>query len=183
MEHGSRPPWVITVQKLAFDGTLLATWTGEVVARHPEVLVLRACWSGPPYYGLGAVSFEPGDCFTEYFYFSRWYAIWRVTQPSARGGRLKCWYCNVQTPAELTGDVLRFRDMVLDLLVLPDGTTQVLDREEFERLRQTTFDPYSARQAEAALAELEAMVRRGAPPFEELAHPGQAAGTRIPGEG
>lgn len=170
MGHRSRSPQVITVQKLAFDGTLLATWTGEVVARGPDGLVLRARWSRPAYEGLGIVSFEPGDCFTEYFYFSRWYAIWRVAQPPERGGRLKCWYCNVQTPAELIGDVLRFRDMVLDLLVLPDGTTHVLDCEEFERQRQTTFDPYSAQQAEAALAELQEMVRRCAPPFEELAH-------------
>ncbi len=178
MGHSSQPPQAITVQKLSFDGALLATWTGEVVARGPDGLVLRARWSRPAYHGLGVVSFEPGDCFTEYFYFFRWYAIWRVAQPAQppeRGGRLKCWYCNVQTPAELVGQVLRFRDMVLDLLVLPDGTMFVLDREEFERLRQTTFDPYSAQQAEAALAELQELVRRCAPPFEELARP-KAAG-------
>jgi|DewCreStandDraft_1066081.scaffolds.fasta_scaffold00207_58 protein associated with RNAse G/E len=181
MEQSRPPQPVITVQKLAFDGTVLATWTGELVAQDHERVVLRARWSRPAYHGLKVVSFEPGDCFTEYFFFTRWYAIWRVEQPPERSGHLKCWYCNIQTPAELTGGVLRFRDMALDLLVLPDGTAYVLDREEFERLRRTTFDPYSARQAEQALTELEELVRRREPPFEDLARAGQPTQTLPPG--
>ena len=151
------------------DGAERGTWSGELLAWAGPHLVLRAVWTQPVYRGLGVVTFEPGDIFIEHYYLDRWYAIWRVEHSPERGGALKCWYCNVATPPDLQGDTLSFRDLALDLVVLPDGTPHVLDRDEFEALRATTLDPASAAQAEAAVEQLLARVTRREPPFDGLA--------------
>ena len=168
-------PRRLQVRKLGYDGALRGTWSGELQAWAGPHLVLCAVWTQPVYRDLDVVTFEPGDVFLEHYYLDRWYAIWRVEHSPERGGGLKCWYCNVSTPPELQGDTLSFRDLALDLVVLPDGTTCVLDRDEFEALRATTLDPASAAQAEAAVEELLARVTRREPPFDGLA-PAKRAG-------
>jgi len=54
-------------------------------------------------------------------------------------------------------------DLALDLWVAPDGEMLVLDEDEFAAL---ALPPAEHDAAQQALAELQAMVRRKAPPFD-----------------
>ncbi len=40
------------------------------------------------------------------------------------------WYFNIAEPLEMTREEIAYRDLVVDVLVLPDGTAKVLDEDE-----------------------------------------------------
>lgn len=118
----------ITVNSRRFDGTIKRSWKVrplhlgpdrvelvgefEFEVEHPEIGLI----------GRGTVSYE-------YFWFDRWYNIFRFHEPA---GDLKCYYCNVILPPELTGPSLDYVDLDLDILIWPNGSFQVLDEAEFE---------------------------------------------------
>ena len=49
---------------------------------------------------------------------------------SAPGPREIAWYFNIAEPLEMTREQIAYRDLVVDVLVLPDGTAKVLDEDE-----------------------------------------------------
>ena len=68
-------------------------------------------------------------------------------------------FCNVLTSPRLTDDVLSYVDLDLDVIVLPDGTYRVEDREEFERnARALCYPPRLVSLAEAAVGNLVRLV-------------------------
>lgn len=151
----------ITVCKLNHAGCLVISYTAEVLQRNQHVVTLRAVWDrARSPLDLGYVRFEPCDCFTEYFYADCWYNIFEIR---AADGRLKGWYCNVTRPPCISEDEIAAEDLALDLWVAPDGTMQVLDEDEFAALPLTLAEREAAY---AALAELQALAMRRAPPFD-----------------
>jgi len=76
-----------------------------------------------------------GDKFIETYYSNQWFNIYEIQDQ--RSGNIKAWYCNISYPAEILVDSVVFRDLVLDLLVYPDGAQVVLDMDEFEALSVT----------------------------------------------
>ncbi len=56
-------------------------------------------------------------------------------------------------------------DLALDLWVAPDGEMLVLDEDEFAAL---SLSPTEREAAQAALAELQAMVERRMGPFDKI---------------
>ncbi len=151
MEH-------VTVRKLDHTGHQITAYPGEVVRRTDDILVLRTTWTRPPL-DLGFVTLETGSRWTEWFFARRWFNIFEIR---ARGGRLQGWYCNVTRPPRATVDEVAAEDLALDLWVAADGTTRVLDEDEFAAL------PVSPQEREAALAELRAMVSQETPPFDRM---------------
>ncbi|HXT34476.1 MAG TPA: DUF402 domain-containing protein [Chloroflexota bacterium] len=152
----------ITVRKHDWRGRFRYAWSGRMVDRTAEHLTIEAIWNGPGEPRVGEITFAMGDRFLEFYYPGRGYAIWQIETPD---GSLKGWYCNISTPVEEHDGTLGFRDLLLDLLVYPDGRVAVLDREEFETARHEGLDPREATAAEAALAEVQAMARAGVFPF------------------
>lgn len=71
-----------------------------------------------------------GTTSLEHFWMDRWYSVFRFTKPT---GELRNFYCNVNAPPELNGNVLSFVDLDLDLLVEPDFSYTILDEEEFRQ--------------------------------------------------
>jgi predicted RNA-binding protein associated with RNAse of E/G family len=149
----------MTVRKLDHAGSQVTAYPGRVLWRDDHAIVLRTGWGRVPL-DLGFVVLEPGDRWTEYFYADRWYNIFEIR---ASDGRLKGWYCNVTRPARICGHEVAAEDLALDLWVAPDGEVQVLDEDEFAALPLPPAERETARQA---LAELQAMVARGAAPFD-----------------
>ena len=49
---------------------------------------------------------------------------WRV------GGRTLAYYCNVVTDTQIGPDLVGYRDLVVDILILPSGEATVLDEDE-----------------------------------------------------
>jgi predicted RNA-binding protein associated with RNAse of E/G family len=160
MEHADMT--VIQVHKLDAEGVLVLTYEAEVMERLVDGIQLAARWARPSM-DLGYVTFETGDCFTEWFYRDRWYNIFEIASPD---GTLKGWYCNIAAPADIDVGQLFCRDLLLDLWVTPDGATTVLDEEEFAA--ELALDDAVRDQALAGLAELQRLVANREGPFSRL---------------
>lgn len=152
----------ITVHKLNILGQTVTSYSARVIERAPRRVALDARWTRPAL-DLGYVTFETGDRFVEWFYADRWYNVFEI---HAADGRLKGWYCNVAEPARITTTEVRCRDLLLDLWVSPDGTTQTLDEEEFAE--ETHLSTAERELAMRALDELRELVCRRAPPFTTI---------------
>ncbi|HEY8285807.1 MAG TPA: DUF402 domain-containing protein [Chloroflexota bacterium] len=158
----------ITVRKHDWHGRFRYAWSGRLVDRTADHLTIEAIWNGPGEPRVGEITFTMGDRFLEYYYPGKGYAIWQI---ETADGNLKGWYCNISTPVEEREGTLSFRDLLLDLLVYPDGRMAVLDREEFEAAQSEGLDPREGAAAESALAEVRANARMGAAPFRYAGAP------------
>jgi len=97
--------------------------------------------------------------FIEHYPIGAWYNVFTVYD---RRGLLKCWYCNITEPVELTDGEIRWRDLALDLLIMPQGGEQLLDEEEFLALDLATD---KQRRARAAVETLRRLHQTGEGPF------------------
>lgn len=153
----------VTIRKLSARGEVVFAYAGVVVAELSEGVRVNAEWSRERM-ELGYTTFEPGDRFNEWFYTDRWYNIMEVRE---QNGRLKGWYCNVTQPAEITEDMVSYRDLTLDLWVAPDGSALTLDMDEFEA--DNTLSEEERARALDALDALHFHLERGEEPFDALA--------------
>jgi len=163
----------VTVTKLDHESNSVVSYAGQVIYRDDEMVVARCLWDRPGPFDLGPFCLEPGDVFLEYYYLGKWFNIFEIRDSA---GGLKGWYCNMTRPMELTDEAIRWSDLALDLLVLPDGQQVLLDQDEFEALR-----PSVAMRARVkdALDTLRRWVAEGHTPFAlpDAAHPGLCQGT------
>ncbi len=150
----------VTVHKLDADGNQVWQYTGHFLSRTPTEWTLEASF-GRALAQVGDLTMIAGDRFVETFYADRWYNVFAVHD--GRSGQLKGWYCNLARPARLEGSHLRQEDLALDLVVYPDGRTEVHDREEFEALALPEDERASV---EAGLLELKALALAGQGPFD-----------------
>ena len=144
----------VVVIKRNLAGREVFRYSGEVVTRSPQAVLVEARFSRPdlPFHGL---TFGQGDRMLEAFYAARWFNIFQIHDRA--DGALKGWYCNIALPAELEQESVSFIDLALDLLVLADGRQLVLDEDEFAALN---LDEARALQARAALADLQGLFAR-----------------------
>jgi len=157
------PQQSIAVHKLDTQGRFVLAYDGVVAEWLPDGVCVEATWTRP-LLALGYTTFETGDRFTEWYYTDRWYSILQI---HGVDGKLKGWYCNVAAPATIAAGVVAYRDLLLDLWVAPDGQRQTLDEDEFAA--DATLNASDRANAIAALAQLQALVARHAPPFDALA--------------
>lgn len=150
----------VTVRKLDGSGAVVVAYDATVVERIPGGVRLSARWVRPDLV-LPYTTFETGAVFDEWFFTDRWYNIFAIHD---RAGALCGWYCNVADPATVRDGVIACRDLYLDLWVAPDGSSLVLDEDEFDAARD--LDARTRAKARAALVELRALVDRRLPPFE-----------------
>jgi hypothetical protein len=153
----------VTIQKLNTRGEPVVAYQGELAERFASGVRVAARWVRPTL-DLGYTRFETGDRFIEWFFSDRWYSIFEVRADATDA--LKGWYCNVASPARIEAEVIACRDLLLDLWVRPDGTSQVLDAEEFAA--DTTLDAATRDAAERALVELMELVAAREPPFDVI---------------
>ena len=130
-----------TVIKRDSLGVETYRYSGELVKRGPTWVCVRAPFVGRDRVDLGCVVFVRGDIFTEWHYSDRWYNVFRTEDT---GGRLKGWYCNVVRPAEIGPDSAAADDLALDVFVEPNGTTHLLDEDEFADLDLTDAETAAA---------------------------------------
>jgi predicted RNA-binding protein associated with RNAse of E/G family len=121
----------ITVIKLDHQGEETWRYQGKIIERQGHQLTLEAFFDRDDTPVDGMV-LRRGDRFIETYFDNRWYNIFEVHDRD--DDRLKGWYCNLGWPAEFGEDQISYRDLALDLLVLPDGSQKVLDEAEFKRL-------------------------------------------------
>ncbi|MEA3557819.1 MAG: DUF402 domain-containing protein [Candidatus Thermoplasmatota archaeon] len=121
------------VQKLLHDGSVKIEYTGTLRERTKEYISIDTGWSREPL-DLGYVLFEPDDIWIETFYLHKNFNIFRIGD---RNRELKGFYCNVTYPPEMEDDLIRWRDLAVDIWIRPDGSYLVLDEDEFEELGPT----------------------------------------------
>jgi hypothetical protein len=149
-----KPDSEITVVKCNHRGEEVFRWKGRLLERDGAHIKIEARFGLSGLF-MGEAPLYVGDRFVEDYYSDRWYNSFEVHDRNT--DQVKCWYCNVAYPAEITADTIWFRDLALDLLVYPDGRQQVLDEAEFEELKVPQDDQTSAL---AALEELKELFRK-----------------------
>jgi predicted RNA-binding protein associated with RNAse of E/G family len=153
---------IVTLHKLDHTGRTKFTYTGELEYRDTDSEVVRCRWDKLPAVAVGLLSIEPGDVLLEYYYRHHWFNIFALYTAQ---GELKGWYCNIAETVEMGESLVRWRDLALDLVVLPDGRAMLLDEDEFAAL---ALDDRQEQRAYTALGELHAWVAERHPPFEAI---------------
>jgi len=121
----------ITVIKLNPQNQETWRYQGSVLVNQGNIIIIEAYFDREDreFHGL---FLGKGDRFVELYFRDEWFNIFEIHD--RLDDCLKGWYCNVTRPAEFDGDVIRYIDLALDLLVFPDGRQLVLDENEFDEL-------------------------------------------------
>jgi probable ribonuclease FAU-1 len=112
------------------DGRLISLGYGDVTDWDPEgrLTLERSMRGGGTYDALG-VSKEEGDVAVTKFCEGRW---WYPTTYRSEDGSAKGTYVNVCTPLELFPDCVRYVDLYVDVIRMPDGGVEIVDRDDLE---------------------------------------------------
>jgi uncharacterized protein len=155
-------PDAITVRVFKYDGAEYRHWNATLARRSDSLIVLDAAFEDDVQHDLlGHIS--PGTRTIEYYWFDRWYNIFRFLE---RDRATKLFYCNINMPPVLSGGILSYIDLDIDILVHPDLSYQVLDLEEFASNAVRYGYPESVRrQTQAAIDELISMIETRQFPF------------------
>jgi len=156
---------LIIVHSCKYDGYVHRRWQGRLVQKEKSLLVLNAVFEKEINHSLlGTIS--PGTFSTEYFWTDRWYSIFRFCEP---GGKLRNYYCNINTPPRLQHGRLSFIDLDLDILVAPDLRYQILDEDEFAiNISRYKYPQDVQGHALQAVEELILMIEHRQFPFHQI---------------
>ena len=124
----------ITIIKQDYLGREVWQYSGTLVEVDESKIVIEAYFDREDI-PVDKIVIRQGDKFIETYYSNQWFNIYEIQDQ--RSGNLKAWYCNISYPAVISNEAVVYRDLVLDLLVYPEGTQVVLDMDEFEALNIT----------------------------------------------
>ena len=152
----------ITVRVLKHDGVEYRRWHATLARRAEDLIVLDAEFDVDVSHELlGEIKRSTRT--VEYYWLDRWYNAFRFLKDD---GSTRLWYCNINTPPEFDGKTLSYIDLDIDILVQPDFSLQVLDEDEFEtNAERYGYSPEEKSRAQAAVAELTAMIEQRRFPF------------------
>jgi len=112
---------------LKYDGREHRRWPARIAKTEGSLLVLDAVFDEEIEHELlGTIAL--GTISTEYYWLDRWYNVFRFHEPE---GDLRNYYCNVNMPPVFENGVLDYVDLDLDVLIWPDFSYQILDREDY----------------------------------------------------
>jgi uncharacterized protein len=124
-----RPGQRIKVNSRKYDHSIRKSWTCELLEESDSLLVLSGIFDvDVSHPGLGEI--RRGTISREYYWFDRWYNIFRFDEPDDTA--LRNFYCNYAMPPVSAGGVLDYVDLDIDMIVWPDLSFDVLDRDDFE---------------------------------------------------
>ena len=147
---------MIIVNSRKYDGTIRRSWTCELVEESSELVVAVGSFDADVIHSdLGLI--EKGTSSHEYFWFDRWYNIFRFVNPD---GTFRNYYCNICMPPKFSNDVLDYVDMDIDIVVTAEFSYRILDRDEFEDHAKIYDYPMEVRErVESALTEVIEMIK------------------------
>jgi protein associated with RNAse G/E len=158
MEAGAE----VKVLSCKYDGSVRRSWRARLSSLEGSLVVLDGFFEDEILHPiLGTIA--RGTLSTEYFWTDRWFSIFRFREPS---GRLRNFYCNINTPARLEAGLLTFVDLDIDMLVKPDFSYIILDEDEFEENSELYKYPIEyRRRTRQSLDELISMIETRQFPF------------------
>jgi uncharacterized protein len=156
---------VIQVESQKLDGSSHKAWPAKLLQFKANLLVVEAVFpTSVSHQLLGEI--PAGTVSIEYYWLDRWYNIFRFL--NATGG-LRNYYCNITMPPAFNGKTLSYKDLDLDLVVFPDGSSQILDEAEFnQNALLMGYHSGIKQQAQAALTELLSFIKLRTFPFSDL---------------
>src|SRR5687767_15942418 len=110
----------VIVRVLKYNGTEYRRWNARVARYDDSLVVLDAEFE----YAVRHEVFGEiprGTRTAEYYWFNRWYNIFRFLR---NDGSTRLWYCNISTPPTLEDGGLSYIDLDRDVLVQADFTYQ-----------------------------------------------------------
>jgi protein associated with RNAse G/E len=127
-QFGPREDDRVTIAHGKPDGRLIELGEATVTERDPEgrVVLERELSSSGTYDGLGTER-RPGDVAVTRVREGRW---WYPTAYRGSDGQRKGTYVNVCTPVEVFPAAVRYVDLHVDVVRLPDGTVRRVDEAE-----------------------------------------------------
>jgi protein associated with RNAse G/E len=155
---------VVSVNSRKYDQSISRHWTGELVSRDDEIVVLKGVFDKDVEHpDLGHI--VRGTISIEYFWLERWFNIFRFFEPS---GSLRNFYCNITMPPAFDGRVLDYVDLDIDVVVWPDMSYCVLDEAEFKDNSALWKYPDLVKDnARKSLTDLLTKIKAGEFPFSE----------------
>jgi predicted RNA-binding protein associated with RNAse of E/G family len=121
----------LIVYKLDHTGREVWNYPGKVIIRDKDKVVIEARFTKPDFVFNGMV-LKQNDKFIEAYFRKKWYNIFEIYDRD--DGRLKGWYCNITRPARFSRWKIAYQDLALDLLVHYQGSSILLDEDEFAGL-------------------------------------------------
>jgi protein associated with RNAse G/E len=118
----------VTINSRKFDRQIHRSWNARLIEQNRTSLIFCGKFDKEvkhPHLGVirrGTISYE-------YYWFDRWYSVFRFHEPA---GSLRNFYCNINQPPTLENNVLDYVDLDIDVIVWKDGRVETLDVEEFE---------------------------------------------------
>ena len=152
----------IHVRVLKYDGAEYRRWHARLAQREGSLIVLEAAFEfDVQHHLLGDI--RRGTRTIEYYWLDRWYNVFRFLSDD---GETRLWYCNVNLPPTLAGGVLSYVDLDIDVLVQPDLSYEVVDKDEFEQNAAAFgYPPETVTAAHAAVRELVNLIETRQFPF------------------
>lgn len=149
------------VEHVKLDGLVIHLGKGKVVRTDPkvrEIALRREIKPGGTYDGLD-VEKEAGDYAVTTFREGAW--SYRTSYYTS-DRRLKGEYWNINTPIEIYPEKIRYVDLEIDVVRLPDGAARIIDEEKLWQAVEKGLIPEKlARRARTIAEEL----REGMKPF------------------
>ncbi len=117
----------IRVDACKYDGSVHRSWSCRLLEETADLYTLHGVFEREIKHPLlGTI--ESGTVSVEYYWKKRWYNVFKFYEPDQT---FRNYYCNVNTPPEFSGGVLKYVDLDIDVLVKPDLSYQILDADEF----------------------------------------------------
>lgn len=117
---------MLYIQSFKHDGSLHRTWSkGYIIEANDKRIVAvtdHSCVIESD--GRRWITREPAICF---FYPDKWYNVISMIRKSGIH-----YYCNLASPSIYDGEAIKNIDYDLDVKVLPNGKTIILDEDEYE---------------------------------------------------
>jgi protein associated with RNAse G/E len=160
--HPAEP---IIVRVLKYDGVEYRRWHARIARREGSLIALDAAFEfDVQHHLLGDI--PRGTRTIEYYWLDRWYNVFQFLETD---GSTRLYYCNINMPPTLAGGVLSYIDLDIDVLVQPDWSYEVLDKDEFEQNAEAFgYPPETVTAAHAAVRELVNLIETRHFPFSRV---------------
>ncbi len=113
------------------SGEIISLTPGSIIEISRERLVLRRRLTGGGRYDGLNISKEEGD----YDIMEVKPNEWIITHNYySKNNTLRGRYININTPPEITYKCIKYIDLIIDIVILPNGEVKILDLEEFNKL-------------------------------------------------
>lgn len=154
----------IDIYNQKYDGSPLYQWRAELVDWGDDWLVWHAAVGTCIHLCRSGATFSLDHRSIGYVWFKRPY---HAVADFAPNNVLRRYYCNIVLPPRVDTSNVRFTDLDLDIIIQPDGRTQLLDVAEFETNKQIMqYPPDVQTLAWNAVNEIERMVKLNRMPFD-----------------